>query len=459
MELISTNPSNDFEPIGSVEITIKEEISETVKKAKIAQGKWAELTIQNRCDALISFIEVSNKRFEEIAKIISLETGRPISSSRGNVSGGISYLQTYIEIAQENLSPRATFETDSEIHKAYMEPYGVIAVIAPWNYPFLNIAFQCGQALLAGNTIVFKNSEENPLFAKLIAELISESQLPENVFNVIYGDGEVGQALVNDEIDMISFTGSTKTGLELTKLAAEKFIPIITELGGSSPGIIFEDANLEESVIELIYGLRFWNSGQSCDALKRLLVHESIFEETVKQLVRIVANKKVGNALDEDSDIGPLISQKQLQTLETQVQDALDKGAVIRSDVTNGTSELKGAYFQPTILTNISKDMKVWSEEVFGPVLPVVSFKDEEEAIELANDTEYGLGAFVFTQDKEKYLRVARKLDTSMIAHNKVMYWNPRNPFGGYKKSGMGRTHGEFGFKEVTQIKLISQEK
>lgn len=458
MKLISTNPSNSYEELGSVETSTKDDVTNAVLAARKAQKNWAEIGLEKRCDLLSSFIEIAQSHFDELAEIIAIETGRTINSARGNVQGGIDYLNAYIEMAPEYLTPKVTLETDDAIHKVFFEPYGVIAVIAPWNYPFLNIAFQCGQALLAGNTIVFKNSEENPLFAKLLSEIIKESKLPDGVFNIIYGDGEVGSYLVNENINMISFTGSTQTGMTLTKIAAEKFIPILTELGGSAPGIIFDDATLDDKTMELIYGLRFWNNAQSCDALKRLIVHESIFDDVVEKLAKVISNKKVGNAMEEDIDIGPLISKRQLEKLEMQVEDAKTKGAKV---VVGGKrpDNLHGAFYKPTLLVDISKDMKVWNEEVFGPVLPVVSFSTEEEAIELANDTEYGLGAYVFTSDNTRYERVSKKLNSSMIAHNSVMYWNPKNPFGGYKKSGMGRTHGEFGFAEVTQIKLISMQK
>lgn len=458
MKLISTNPSKNYEVIGEVEISTEQDIRDAVTRAREAQLKWAKLSLKERCAYIQTFIDVSKNKKEEIAQIIAEETGRRIVEARLNVVGGIEYLERYIEMAEKILSPYVTHETNTEVHRVYREPRGVIAVICPWNYPFMNVAWQCGQALIAGNTIVYKNSEENPLFAKFLEKIIAECNWPEGVFNVIYGDGKVGDMLVHQDIDMISFTGSTQTGQYLTKVAAEKFIPIVTELGGSSPGIIFEDSDLNDEVIDFIYGRRFVNAGQICTSVKRLIVHESKFNEVVEKLCETIKSKKVGSALDEDTDIGPLVAKRQLELLEEQVADAIAKGAKVEIGGKR-PENLEEGYYLPTILTNISFDMRVWKEETFGPVLPIVQFTTEEEAIRLANDTQYGLGAHVIINDNQQFMRVAKKIQSGMVAQNKINYLHPHNPFGGYKHSGMGRLHGEVGFHEVTQIKLISEEK
>jgi acyl-CoA reductase-like NAD-dependent aldehyde dehydrogenase len=456
-KLISTNPSRNYEVIGEVEASTEQDVQTAIAKARQAQPAWADLSVADRCQALASFVDVSKSRAEEIAQLIATETSRPIQSARGNVAGGTKYFEGYFEIAEKHLAPQVTSETGTEITRVYHEPYGVVAAICPWNYPFQNVAWQCGQALIAGNTIVYKNSEENPLFAKLLAELFAQSDVPEGVFNVIYGDGAVGEMLVRGNIDMISFTGSTETGQALTKIAAEKFIPISTELGGSSPCIVFEDAATDKN-LEYIVNMRFKNAGQACDAIKRLIVHEAKFDQVVERLCKIIATKKVGDTLDEDTEIGPLVAKRQLEKLESQVQDARGKGAkvLIGGQRPQG---LQGAYYEPTVLTNVANNMRVWHEETFGPVLPVVSFKTEEEAVELANDTKYGLGAHIMTTDRRQFERVARQIKSGMVAHNRVAFWGPNNPFGGFKQSGMGRTHGEYGFREVTQPKIVAEEK
>jgi len=456
MKIISTNPSKNYEVIGEVEISTEKEIKVAVLKAKEAFLKWSSLSISERAKILSSFIKISENNFERIAKLIALETGRPIRSARDNVSGGIKYFKYYINNAFSCLRAKTTFKNKKEIHRVYREPWGVVAAICPWNYPYMNISWQCGQALLSGNTIVYKNSRENILFSKLVNELITKSDIPEGVFNVIYGDSNAGRQLINQDIDMISFTGSSKIGQLLTKIAAEKFIPIMTELGGSSPCIIFDDIDID-SVVEKIYDRRFINAGQSCSAIKRLIVHKRKFNELVNKLCKIISTKKVGDALDEDTDIGPLVSKCQLDLLEKQIETSIKKGAKVEIGG-HKPKNLQGAYYSPTILTKISTDMSVWKEETFGPVLPIVSFSTEQEAIYLANDTEYGLNAYILTNNKKLFNRVALQLKAGSIAQNNVDFFDPRNPFGGYKKSGMGRIHGEWGFDDFTQVKLISEE-
>lgn len=227
-------------------------------------------------------------------------------------------------------------------------------------------------------------------------------------------------------------------------------------MGGSAPGIVFEDADVPK-IIDTLYLMRFDNTGQYCDGLKRLLVHESKLDEVRVALKKVNATKKTGDALDEQTDFGPLVAKRQLDVLKEQVQDALDKGAKIFFGGKEPAG-LQGAYYEPTVLTDITFDMRVWCEEVFGPVLVVVTFKTEEEAIKLANDTIYGLGAFVFTADKDRYFRVARQLQTGIVAHNNALYFSPASPFGGYKASGNSRSGGIAGFHEITQTKLISEE-
>jgi acyl-CoA reductase-like NAD-dependent aldehyde dehydrogenase len=309
--------------------------------------------------------------------------------------------------------------------------------------------------LIAGNTVVFKISEECPLTGKLIEEIMNSGNLPEGVFSEVYGDGRIGQKLAESDVNLIWFTGSTKVGKLLYKIAAEKFIKVILEMGGSSPAVLFEDVDIPD-VIPEIYTGRFRNCGQSCNAVKRLIVHESIFDEVVKKLKEETEKKVIGDPSDEKTQLGSLVAKRQLDLLQNQVKDAVDKGAKI---TTGGKTpdNLKGAFYEPTILTNITKDMRVWKEEVFGPVLPVVPFKTEEEAVELANDTIYGLGSRVYSKDLERARRVASKIDAGTVEINYTSRWMSCNPFGGYKQSGMGREHGMIGFRELCQIKVISE--
>lgn len=455
-KLISTNPTN-YKKLGEVDISTQEEIRNKVHKANSAKKGWRNLEVEVRIKLLRRIIDKLKENKEELSLLATREMGMPISQSRSDITEAIRYFTWYLDNASEYLSPEVIFKDNSTIHKIFYEPVGTAVVIVPWNYPGSNFVWGCGQNLITGNTVVFKHSEECSLFGKLIEELIESCGLPEGVFNEVYGDGKVGDYLVHQNIDLISFTGSTKVGKYLYKVAGEKFIKAVIEMGGSAPGIVLEDANIEE-VLETIYFNRFSNCGQACDALKRLIVHESKFPQLVQKLKDLLSSKKIGDPEKESTDIGPLVAKRQLELLEGQVKDAIGKGAKL---IIGGKrpKDLHGAYYEPTILTNINRKMRVWQEEVFGPVLPIVSFKTEEEAIDLSNDTKYGLGAYVFTEDKEKALRAASQLNAGMVAINNASYLQPCSPFGGYKESGIGREHGKFGFSELTQVKVVATEK
>ena len=286
---------------------------------------------------------------------------------------------------------------------------------------------------------------------------MKKGNLPKGVFSEAYGDGKVGEELVNQNIDLIWFTGSSKTGKHLYEIAGKKFIKAILEMGGSNPAIIFDDVDIDP-VVNKLYGKRFAQCGQTCDALKRLIVHRSIFTKVVESFKKVVESKVVGDPEDEKTDFGTLVAKRQLQLLESQVDEAIEKGAKV---ITGGKrpGNLEGTYYMPTILTDVKRDMRVWTEETFGPVLVIAPFDTEEEAVEMANDTNYGLGAIVFTNDKEKAWRVASKIKSGTVEINLANHWLACNPFGGYKESGMGKEHGELGFRELCQVKLISSSK
>lgn len=457
MKIVSTNPGRNYEVIGEVELASEADVTKAVENARRAQPAWAALSIKERCDKIRSFLKACEEHLEDIAQTMSKEMGKPIASSRDSITGTFGEFEDYMQQAEQALAPSVVFENENEKHIQTFEPRGVIAAITPWNFPFNNISFQVGQALIAGNTIVYKPSEEIVLFTQLIAELVSKSDLPEGVFVPIVGDGKVGEMLVRQDIDMILFTGSTQTGQHITEIAAERLIPVLTEMGGSAPGVVFEDADIPK-IIDMLASVRFDNTGQYCDALKRAIVHKSKYDEVIQALKKYAANTKVGDQLDEDTKIGPLVAKRQLEKLEAQVADAIEKGAEV---IVGGKQPegLEGAYYEVTVLTDITPDMRVWKEEVFGPVLPVVTFETEEEAVQLANDTEYGLGAYIFTEDIERYRRVAKQIKAGNIAHNNAWYFNPKTPFGGYKNSGNGRSQGTIGFHEVNQIKVITEEK
>lgn len=454
--LTSINPST-YKPLGKVEISSDTEIKEKVALAHKAKQNWNEIGLEKRTELLRKMLKEFKNRKEEFALLQTREMGMPINETLSDVDGTLEYANWYLDNATKYLSPETTFENDSEIHHVFYEPIGVVACIIPWNFPFANFVWGAVQSLIAGNTVVLKHSEECPLSGKFLEEVITK-HLPEGVFNEVYGSGDVGDKLTDQDINMITFTGSTKIGKYLYEKAGKKFIKAVMELGGSAPAIIFKDADIEMAT-ENVCMMRLLNQGQCCDSLKRLIVHENKYDEVVKKITAIFKNKKVGNAEDKSTEIGPLVAKRQLDLLAGQVEDAIKKGAKVQTGGKSLEKELGGAFYTPTILTNITKNMRVWNEEIFGPVLPVVSFKTDEEAINLANETRYGLGSYIYTNSNARADKVSKALQTGMVSVNSTNYVMPFNPFGGYKDSGIGREHGKYGFHEVSQIKLVAKNK
>lgn len=456
MKLQSINPSNN-QTIGEVEIATSQEIIEKVALARNASSNWINIGIEGRNSYLKSLYELLAQNKEELAQTAAQEMGMPVNQARDDVDFSLEYLHWYSDNAEACLNPEITHEDADSIDMVYREPYGVAAVIIPWNFPFSNFVWQCGQNLVAGNTIVCKPSEEVPLFTKLMEQIVAKSSLPKGVLNFLIGDGEVGKLLVQQEIDLICFTGSTKVGEYLYQEAAKKFIPIVMELGGSAPGIVFADADMDMAA-SMIVSNRFGNSGQICDGLKRLLVQASAKDALLSSLKKAMNAMVIGDATNVATTMGPLVAKRQVEVVSHQLKDAVDQnGRVIHEK--NIPNNLSGAYFAPTLVDNVTKEMRLWREEVFGPVLPITTFESEEEAIALANDTAYGLGGYVFTNNLELFNRVAAALKTGMVSHNDCNYVKPQNPFGGYKRSGLGREHGKYGFYDVTQVKVISRRK
>ena len=455
MKIKSYNPANN-ELLGEVKQTDINEIKDIVNESRKAFETWGYLSIEQRVLYIERLKDIIKSKKREFAELITNEMGMPISESLYDIDSGLEYIEWYIDNVEKVIGDKITYEDEKEIDKIIFEPKGVVAVIIAWNFPFSSFVWQAVTNLIVGNTVIIKHSELVPLCSKFIYDMVN-SILPENVYNVVYGAGDVGKALAEQEIDLICFTGSTRTGQSLYKIAGEKFIEAVMECGGSAPGIVFEDADVDD-IIEAMYINKFANSGQICDGQKRLIVHNSKIEEVCNKFKLLVESKNIGNPLDEKTDIGPLVSKEQLEKIENQMADAINKGA----KVICGGQRLKntdGNYYLPTILTNITKEMKVYNEEVFGPVIPIIGFDTIEEAIELANDTEYGLGGYIYTKDRKKFDTVVKQLKTGMIALNNLYYLRPCNPFGGYKKSGIGRNNSEFGLKELCNIKVVTYEK
>ncbi len=456
-KIVSTNPGRNYEVIGEVIASTNSEIKKKVDDANNVKQKWSDLGIKKR-------IEIVNKAYlaykadeKQIAELITKEVGTPITECRSEVNWNWSYVNWFIKNVESAIGEEITFEDKTSLHKILYEPIGTTAVITPWNLPFDLFIWGVLPNLLVGNTVVYKASEECILTGKFLEEISSRVGFPNGVLSFIHGDAEEGMYLTEQDIDLIWFTGSTEVGKKIYQLSGVKFIRSVLEMGGSNPAVVFKDADIDLSVNSILSS-RFMFCGQTCDADKRLIVHESKYEEFVEKFVEKVKSLVFGDPEDKNTQIGPLVSKKQLDLLISQVDDAKRKGAKV---LTGGeiTQNFEGAYYYPTILTNIRKTMRVWKEEVFGPVLPIITFTSEEEAISLANDTLYGLGSDIYSEDKKKLLKVAEKLKAGNVTFNGCNHFKPFNPFGGYKNSGMGREHGIVGFRELCQIKTISMNK
>lgn len=452
MKIVSINPATN-EVLATIEETTEEQVKKIVHHARNSFDNWSRLDINQRIQILTEIYTVLETNIEKLAEFISLGMGKPITQAEAEVKSTLKNIKWDLENGKKCIEPEITFESDKEIQKVFYEPKGISVVISPFNYPFSLCLAQTFQNLIVGNVVINKPDPSCILLYQYLEEIFLSSRLPEGVQQFVFGGREIGSFLVEQDIDMICFTGNTKTGEYLYQVASKKMIPILMELGGSAPGIVLEDADID-SVIQGIFKKKFSNTGQLCHALKRLIVHESKFDEVVEKLKNIAESQVMKYPLDKNTTLGPIVNEKQLNTLICQYEDAVEKGAKV---VCGG--KWNGNYFEPTLLTNITKNMKVWTEEVFGPILPIVSFKTIEEAISLANDTIYGLGGYVFTTNMDTYERISKELKTGMVSCNNLAYSASYNPFGGVKKSGLGRTRGKWGYMELCNIKTIVFEK
>ncbi len=453
-KLVSTNPAKNYDVLGSVNVSPSKEIKAKVTRARAATAGWKTLGVVKRIKLLQPLYQQFLERKKEIALLVTQEIGKPITEAKSDLNWDGDYFQDFLDHGATYLGDEIPYQNNGKSHRIVYEPLGVAVVIVPWNYPFGNALWGVVPNLIAGNVVVFKHSEECPLMGKVIDEMVGSLHLPEGVFSQVYGDGKVGEVLANSDIDLIWFTGSTAVGKKLYEIVGKKFIKGVMELGGSNPAVIFDDVDVDTLIGQLYTG-RFMNCGQVCDATKRLIVHKSIYNTVVKKLEERLVNVRIGDPEDAATQLGSLVAKRQLELLEAQVGDAVARGAKV---VIGGRrpAGLPGAYYLPTILTNVKREMRVWKEEVFGPVLPIVTFQTEDEAIALANDTPYGLGAQVFSKDVDRAIRVANKINAGSIDINDGNHWQPCTPFGGNKGSGKGREHGKHGFQELCQIKVIA---
>ncbi|HLB42024.1 MAG TPA: aldehyde dehydrogenase family protein [Gammaproteobacteria bacterium] len=453
--LQSINPANN-RLVGEVSISPEKEIIEKVKCAHSAKQKWKSLGIHTRIEMLRQLMGALKAREQEIILLTIREMGKTLTETKNDMTWDFDYFQEFLDHGPQYLEDEITVQKGKILHRIVYEARGVVACIVPWNFPFANFVWSVIPNLIVGNTVIFKHSEECPLVGKLIEDIVTELNIfPPGVFSEVYGGAEVGQVLVSQNIDMIWFTGSSVVGRKLFDIAGKKQIKAVLEMGGSNPAIIFDDVDID-SIVPKIYRGRFTNCGQVCDAIKRLIVHEKVYDEVVEKLTHYTRHIKIGDPEQIETELGPLAAMRQLQLIESQINASIQAGAKIMIGGSR-VQDFSGAYYAPTILVDVDNTMRVWKEEVFGPVLPIVPFATEEEAIRLANDTIYGLGAVVHSIDTKRAKRIAICLEAGFVDINDGNHWAQCNPFGGYKLSGMGCEHGRHGFHELCQFKVIAE--
>jgi|TARA_B100000929_G_scaffold286283_1_gene271115 aldehyde dehydrogenase (NAD+) len=433
----------------------KEDINAAVLAAKEAFKSWSYTTKEERITLLEKLYELYKKRWNDIAEAITLEMGAPKDfSSKLQTGTGASHIKSFVRYLKAFEFERALGDHEKNQRILY-EPKGVCALITPWNWPMNQVCLKVIPALAAGCTMILKPSELAPLSAIIIAELIDEAGFPKGVFNLVNGDGATtGDALTSHpDVNMISFTGSTRAGALISQNAAKDFKRVSLELGGKGANIIFKDADPE--AVERGALRCFRNSGQSCNAPTRMLVEKSMYNEAVERLIKYANEFKVGDPNKEGEHIGPVISKTQFNKIQGLIQKGIDEGAKL---VAGGPGKPEGLndgyYVKPTVFADVNNEMNIARTEIFGPVLSVIPFESEEQAIEIANDTDYGLTNYIQTQDKEKVQRVARKLRSGMVDVNGAGIAVDA-PFGGYKHSGIGREAGKEGLIEFLEVKSV----
>ncbi len=444
--------SSTEEVIGSVPAGSAEDADKAVRRARAAFDAWSQTSVEERAKFIESIQAGLNGRMQEIAETIAAEVGMPIRLAT-MIQAGLPAMNcgSYAGIVRGY-----AFEETVGSSLVVREPVGVVACITPWNYPLHQVINKVAPALAAGCTVVLKPSEIAPLSAFILAEIIHEAKVPPGVFNLVSGDGPtVGEALASHaEVDMVSFTGSTRAGRRVSELAAATVKRVALELGGKSANVILDDADLEKAVKAGVQNC-YLNSGQTCSAWTRMLVPKARHDEAVAFAKTAAESFTLGNAVKGEGKLGPLASAAQRDRVRGYIAKGVEEGATLVTGGAEAPDGLpKGYFVRPTVFANVKNDMTIAREEIFGPVLSIIPYEDEEDAVRIANDTVYGLAGGVWSKDPERARRVARRLRTGQVDINGGNF-NPLAPFGGYKQSGVGRELGKFGFEEFLETKSL----
>jgi aldehyde dehydrogenase (NAD+) len=447
------NPATE-EVCATVAICGHDDINLAVDAARAAFDNYAALSLDHRIVLVEKLIAIFERRYDEMVTAISTEMGAPYDLSYNSQAAcGPGHLKETITAAREMVWERNIGEHAKIVH----EPIGVCVLITPWNWPINQLATKIAPALVAGCTIILKPSEIAPLSAQLFAEFIHEAGFPAGVFNMVHGTGAtIGDALTSHpQVDMVSFTGSTRAGVQIAKSAADTVKRVSQELGGKSANIVFADSELEGAVTRGVLHC-FENTGQSCNAPTRMLVEASVYDQAVTIATRVAKASKLGDPMEKGGHYGPVVSKMHYDKIQRLIQIGIDEGAQLVAGGTGRADSFdRGYYVKPTVFAGVHNKMEIAQEEVFGPVLVMIPFKDEAEAIAIANDTPYGLAAFIQTSDLDRARRVARQMRAGGVSINGSGQ-DYAAPFGGYKQSGNGREYGEFGLRDFLEIKVIN---
>lgn len=447
------NPATG-DPLTDVAKVGADETRRAITAAETAMVEWRRAPAKTRAQVLRRWFDLVMANQEDLAKIMTAEQGKALAESRGEVAYGASYIEWFGEQAKRIDGDVIPAPGPDKRIVCIKQPVGVVAAITPWNFPNAMITRKAAPALAAGCTIVIKPASETPLSALALAELADRAGIPAGVLNVVVGSSaDIGGELTgNPAVRKLTFTGSTPVGKKLVEQCAATLKKTSMELGGNAPFIVFEDADLDAAVQGALIS-KYRNSGQTCVCSNRLLVQSSVAEEFTARLAKATAELKLGNGMDDDVNLGPLVNEKAVNDVDDLVQRSVEAGA--RVLLGGARSELGPCFYQPTILTGVTADMAVFRNEIFGPVAPVVTFDTEEEAIAIANDTEFGLASYFYTRDIGRVWRVSEALEYGIVGINEGIISNEMAPFGGVKESGSGREGSKYGIEDYLEIKYL----
>ena len=448
-----TNPATG-DVIAEVAYCAADETRLAIEAAEKAQVGWKALAPKQRSNLLRKFFDLMMVHQEDLAKILTLEQGKPLAESRGEIAYGANYIEWFAEEAKRVYGDVIPEPSADKRILVIRQPVGVVACITPWNFPNAMLTRKIAPALAAGCAVVCKPASETPLSALAIGELADRAGIPAGVINIVCGNTRAigGELTSNPVVRKVSFTGSTEVGKMLVEQCAGTMKRTSMELGGNAPFIVFEDADLDKAVAGVMAS-KFRNAGQTCVCTNRVMVHEAVHDTFVEKLNSAVAGLKMGNGMDDGITVGPLVSEKAAKFVDELVEDAVSKGAKTHglSSGVNGP-----CYSTPVVLTGATKSMRVFSEEIFGPVAPVFRFSSDEEAIAMANDTEFGLAAYFYSRDIGRVWRIAEALEYGIIGINEGIISNEMAPFGGIKESGQGREGSKYGMDDYLEIKSMT---